>query len=281
MKKWDTVAIVGVGLIGGSIGLALQQRGLASTVVGIGRRESSLSRAMRHGVVTETTTQIELGVANAELVVVCTPVGTVVESVERIVKHSPAATLVTDAGSTKLEIVRQLAVSLPDPAVFIGSHPLAGSEKTGPENARADLFEDRVTVLTPTERSAPNQIARLEQFWTALGCSVMQMSPSAHDQAVAMTSHVTHVIAAALAAATADEELPLVGSGWKDTTRIAAGDPELWRQILFSNRDQVLKSLGKFEKVLAKFRTAMERDDQARIVQLLDSGKQTRDSMGN
>ena len=277
MNRWDTVAIVGVGLLGGSIGLALQRRGLARHVVGIGRRAASLDRARQHGTVTTTTTDLAQGVADAELVVVCTPVGDIVDHVREVAAHCPPLALITDVGSTKVSIVRQLE----EVVQFVGSHPMAGSEKTGPEHATAELFDSRVTVVTPAKAAGGELVDRVEAFWQSLGSQVLRMSPEAHDQAVAMTSHAAHVIAGALAAATAPEQLPLAASGWRDTTRIAASDPQLWRQILLANRDQVLKSLDKFEKVLSQFRVALGSGDEESLVQLLDAGKNTRDSVGS
>ncbi len=281
MNTWDTVAIVGVGLLGGSIGLALQQRELARRVIGIGRRTESLRKARQHGTVTSTTTDLAGGVADAELIIVCTPVGHIVEHACQVAEHCPPGALITDVGSTKTSIVRQLEKRLAPGVLFIGSHPLAGSEKAGPENASATLFEDRVTVVTRAAASGDELVERIEAFWRSLGAHVLRMSPESHDQAVAMTSHAAHVIAAALAAATTAGELPLTAGGWRDTTRIAAGDPRLWQQILVSNRDQVLQSLDKFGKVLSQFRVALESGDEERIMQLLDAGKKTRDSVGS
>ena len=136
-------------------------------------------------------------------------------------------------------------------------------------------------MVTPTRKTGRDAALQIEQFWASLGARVFRLTPQEHDQAVAMTSHAAHVIAAALAAATPVNALPLAASGWRDTTRIAGGDPQLWLQILLSNRDQVLKSLNKFEKVLAAFRVAMQREDAPRLVQLLDAGKKTRDALGS
>lgn len=281
MKNWDTVAIIGVGLLGGSIGLALQQRGLVRRVIGVGRREESLRRARLLGTVTDTTLELARGVAEADLIVVCTPVGDIVDYVCQAAEHCPAHAIITDVGSTKADIVRQLRQQLPTELRFVGSHPLAGSEKTGAQHAQAELFEGRVTVVTSAEGTESGALEQVVAFWESLGSRVLRMSPEDHDEAVAMTSHATHVIAAALAAATAPDQLPLTASGWRDTTRVAAGDPQLWRQILVTNRDQVLKSLGKFEKVLSQFRAALKRGDDASLVQLLDAGKKTRDSVGS
>jgi prephenate dehydrogenase len=281
VEPLDTVAIVGVGLIGGSIGLALRQRGLANRVVGIGRRASSLQRAERAEAVTEVTTNLAQGVADADLVVVCTPVAAIVDHVRQLVPCCPPGALITDAGSTKQQIVSALGGLSEGQAEFIGSHPLAGSEKTGVQHARAELFVDRVTVVTPSALSSDDATRRVVDFWQALGAVVLKMSPEAHDAAVGMTSHATHVIASALAAATSEADLPLVATGWKDTTRVAAGDPVLWQQILLSNRDHVLKSLDKFAKVLTEFQAAIEQLDTDQVLHLLELGKKTRDSLGS
>ncbi len=281
VKSWDTVAIVGVGLIGGSIGLALRQRGLARHVVGIGRRESSLEQARQIKAVTATTTQIERGVADAELVIVCTPVGHIVDHVRQVSEHCPGGALITDVGSTKQQIVSALDDRAANQAPFVGSHPLAGSEKTGAQHASADLFVGRTTIVTPSDNSPADAVQRVADFWRSLESVVLTMSPERHDAAVSLTSHATHIVASALAAATGENELPLAATGWMDTTRIAAGDPELWQQILMSNRDHVLKSLDKFAKVLSKFRSALDESDRKQIQQLLELGKQTRDSMGS
>lgn len=281
MQDWDTVAIVGVGLIGGSIGLALQQRGLARRVVGIGRRAASLRRARQYGTVTHTTQRLERGVADAELVIVCTPVDEIVDYVYRAAQACPAHCLLTDVGSTKGGLVRELDRRLSTGPAFVGSHPMAGSEKTGPENARAELFAGQVAVITPTPQSKPTAVERLDHFWASLGARVIRMAPHLHDEAVAMTSHATHVVASALAAATAEASLALAASGWRDTTRVAAGDPQLWQQILLANRQQVVKSLKTIERTLAAFRNALAREDAAGLVELLDRGKKIRDSLGS
>ena len=172
-----------------------------------------------------------------------------------------------------LELLAQVA--------FVGSHPMAGSEKTGPAHAQADLFEGRVAVVTPSRQTSTEAVDQVERFWRQLGSQVVRMSPKDHDRSVAAISHMPHLVASALAAATPEEELQLASTGWLDTTRIAGGAPELWRQILVDNRSGVLKSLDKFEKVLASFRRALERQEHEQLLQLLEAGKQRRDSLGN
>lgn len=285
MREWDTVAIVGVGLIGGSIGLALRQRKLAKNVVGIGRRRSSLAKALKLGCATKTTTSIAAGVVQADLTVVCTPVELIPQHVAEVGRHCPEGALITDAGSTKEELVLRaetaLVMRFNGRLPFVGSHPLAGSEKTGPEAARADLLEGRVVVVTESEVSDHDAVDTIEEFWQSLGARVVRMSPAEHDAALARTSHLPHLVASALAAATPEELLPLTAGGWGDTTRVAAGDAELWRQILLANRAGTLKGLADFETVLKRFQAALESADGASLADLLAEGKRRRDAVGS
>lgn len=285
MPRYDTVAIVGVGLIGGSIGLALRKRKLARKVVGIGRRKASLATAKKLGCVTETTTSIARGVKQANLIVVCTPVELIPSQVAEVGRHCPEGSLITDAGSTKAKLVERAEVALadrfPQHMPFVGSHPIAGSEKTGPEAARADLFEERVVVVTESEISDHDVVDTIEAFWQSLGARVVRMSPEDHDAALARTSHLPHLVASALAVATPEEVLPLTAGGWQDTTRIAASDPELWRQIFLANSAHTLKALADFETVLKSLRAAMEQADADRLTALLAEGKRRRDAVGS
>jgi prephenate dehydrogenase len=281
MKRLDTVAIIGVGLIGGSIGLALRRRDLARQVVGIGRRRTSLDAARRKEAVTATTMDIAKGVSQAELVVVCTPVGRIVEHAREAARHCPPGILITDAGSTKAEIVSQLDGDLGRGVRFLGSHPLAGGEKKGPAQAEEDLFEGRIVILTPGPASRAEDRDTLAQFWKKLGAEVLEMSPEVHDRALAATSHLPHLVASALAAAAPTEYARLVATGWLDSTRIAAGDPDLWRQILSINRVNVLEWLTLFETRLASFRAALERGDEVQLEKLLTEAKRIRDALGS
>ncbi len=281
MKRYGTVAIVGVGLIGGSVGMALRQRGLAERVIGIGRRQPSLRTARRVGAVTNTTVEMPKGVAEAELIVVATPVGRIAEDIERAAQFCPEGTLITDAGSTKRSIVEAVDGRLPRGCRFLGSHPLAGGEKAGAIHARADLFEGRVAVLTPTKNTRAEDFDTLEGFWSALGSVVVQMTPEDHDRALAVTSHLPHVAAAAMAAILPERYFRLTGTGVLDTTRIAAGDPELWKQILLLNRENVLAALGQYENQLAALRTAIQQGDQETLQRLLAQAKKNRDAMGS
>lgn len=280
-KRWNTVAVIGVGLIGGSVGLTLLRRGLADRVVGIGRRETSLQKARQCGAVTETTVDLRHGVQDADLIVVCTPVALIVDHVQQAAQACRTGAVITDAGSTKESVVTQLSAGRDGRAVFVGSHPLAGSEKKGPEYAQDDLFQGRVVVVTPVDRTPPEAVRLVVDFWRSLGASVIRMAPADHDRAVATTSHLPHVVSAALAASTPDELLPLVAGGWLDTTRVAAGDAGLWQQILRDNRHRILESMDSFAQVFDSFRVAISQDDAQTILELLEAGKQCRDAVGN
>jgi prephenate dehydrogenase len=281
MKQWDTVAIVGVGLIGGSIGMALRQRGLAKNVIGIGRRQTSLRAARRVGAVSHTTIDLNKGVAEAELVIVCTPVGQIVEHVRQVAQHCTERILLTDAGSVKQPIVEALDAGLARGCRFLGGHPLAGSEKTGAANAAADLFDGRVAILTPTKNTRAEDFDLLEQFWQSLGSVVVQMTPEEHDHALALTSHLPHAAAAALAMTVPEKYFRLAGTGMVDTTRVAAGDPELWRQILALNRNNLLGALEQYGAKLSALHAAIRDDDQDEITRFLTLAKKNRDALGS
>jgi prephenate dehydrogenase len=280
-KPLDTVAIVGVGLIGGSIGLALRERGLARNVVGIGRRETSLALARDRGAATATTLDLAGGVASADVIVVCTSVADIARHVLDAAAACPLGALITDAGSTKTGIVAAIDGRLGRGVRFVGSHPLAGSEKTGVAHARADLFVDRLVVVTPGTTTVEEDIEKTSEFWTSLGAKVQRMSPEAHDEAAAAISHLPHAVACVLAKTTESAHLPLAATGWRDMTRIAGGEPGLWTSILLANRGNVLKGMAEFEKTWAALRQAMERGDATAVSTLLEEAKHKRDAVGS
>lgn len=279
--RWNRVAIVGVGLIGGSIGLALRQRKLAGEVIGIGRRAASLRQAEQAGAITSATKNLEAGVAEADLIVVCAPVLQIAPLVEQVAAACPPQALITDAGSTKVEILRRLSKSLPRTARFVGSHPMAGGEKAGAAWASADLFVNRHVIVTPGPRTRDVETKEAADFWRSLGAEVLLMRPAAHDRLVAAISHLPHLVAAALAASTPEAALGQAARGWLDTTRVAGGDPELWRDIFATNRANLLAALARFEKTLAAFRGALEAEEDGRLIGLLAKGKRNRDAVGS
>ncbi len=278
MTSYDQVAIVGVGLLGGSLGLALRQRGIARRVIGIGRDQKKLDTAAERGIVDRGMTNLAEGVKSADLVVVCTPVEMVAEQVAEVLRHAPSSCLVTDVGSSKQSIVDALYQAA---GQFVGSHPLAGDHRTGAENARADLFDQRTVVVTPTNATPTSVTRQIADFWRSVGAEVVELSPSEHDAAVAVTSHLPHMVATALANTTPRHLQPLTASGWADTTRVAAGDAALWRQIFLSNRELVLAAVASFEQQIAELRDALVDENGDRLEQLLAEGKRIRDAVGN
>jgi prephenate dehydrogenase len=287
MAEYDTVAIVGVGLIGGSIGLALRERKLARRIIGIGRRQTSLDAARKIGAIDHGVTNLTTGVADAQLLIVATPVDTIAERIVQASAAVPPDCLITDAGSTKEEIVAKVDAALAarrGGPRFIGSHPLAGDHRTGPEHARADMFEDRVVVVTPTEATRPAAVTEASGFWQSLGANVMSMPPAKHDAALALTSHLPHLVAMALAASTPAEFLPLTASGWRDTTRIAGADPRIWQPIFAANREHVLGALDTMSEVLGGLREALEHGDNETLLATLEAAakkKRDRDALGD
>lgn len=278
----ETLCIVGVGLIGGSIGLAAKTRGVAQRVIGVGRDDRALARSITAGVIDHGTTNLAEGVARADLVVVCTPVNRIADDVATVAAAAPAHAIITDAGSTKGNIVRALQGRMPpNGATFIGSHPLAGSEKKGAAHSRGDLFVDRLVVVTPAAGQDLETASVVDLFWQSLGARVIRMDPFEHDEALASTSHLPHAVASGLAGVTPAGWLGLTAGGFRDTTRIAAGDPELWAAIFEANREAVLAALDQFTQRMAVFRTALQNHDHDALCRWLNEGKKVRDALGS
>jgi prephenate dehydrogenase len=276
LDRLETVAIVGVGLIGGSIGLALRSRHLAKRVVGIGRDVSRLEEARRLGAIDAFSTDMAEGVADAEVAVICTPVSRLVEDALAAARLGPGSILVTDAGSTKARIVEGVEADVRGRAAFVGAHPIAGSERQGVAHARANLFEGRSCVLTPTRQTPPDRLGRARSFWSGLGCRLFEVDPADHDDRLARTSHLPHVVAAALAAAVPPEWLPMAAGAYRDGTRVAGADAGLWAAIFLENRRPVLDALGEFESQLAEFRAALEAGDEASLMAWWEAAKGSR-----
>jgi prephenate dehydrogenase len=187
----------------------------------------------------------------------------------------------TDGGSTKQNVVAAVAGRLPPHVAFVPAHPIAGAEKAGVEHARADLFENRLTITTPTPATDPRAVERVEAFWRALGSRVMRMEAAEHDRVLASTSHLPHAVASGLAGVTPAEYLPVSAGGFRDTTRIAAGDPELWAAIFLANRDAVRAALHTFTARMAEFQRLLDAGDGSGLVRWLTEAKQVRDALGS
>lgn len=277
---WQRVCIIGVGLLGGSIGLRLRRDALAKEVVGFGRDPQKLSRAIEMGAIDRGDVSLQAAARGADLVIACTPVQQIPDALQEAASTAHQHALFTDVGSTKSSIVASLD-STTLAKRFVGSHPIAGSDKSGVDHATYELFERRLAILTPTGGTDSSCIELIEQFWRQMGASTWKMSPDAHDHAMAVTSHLPHMVASIISMATPKELLALTGTGWNDTTRIAAGHPHLWRQILEENHGPVLRAMQNFATISREWIAAMEAKDFDLVEQLLIAGKEIRDSVGN
>jgi prephenate dehydrogenase len=271
------VAIVGVGLIGGSLGMALRERRLVHTVVGIGRNPNTLEKAVRLGAIDETATDLATGVRNADLIVLATPIGQILADLKRLSTLSIPGAVITDVGSTKGEIARAGDRLTPDGA-FVPGHPMAGSERSGVEAARADLFTEATWALTPTSATNPQAFERVRDLAQAVGARTIVLDPEAHDRAVAVTSHLPHVLAYALAALAGEESeanprlFDLAAGSFASATRVAASSPELWRDISLSNRDALLDSVRAYRRSLVEAEAALENADADALLALFQKG---------
>ena len=276
MGKMKNITIVGTGLIGGSLGLALKSRGLAGEVVGVGWRESTLIEAKRLGAIDRFTLNIAEGVAGADVVVICTPVGIVTEQAAAAIPAMKKGAILTDVASTKALITKKVEALLSGGVSFVPAHPMAGSERRGVTSARPDLFENSICILTPTDRTPPAAVQAIGDLWSSVGANVATLTPDAHDKAVAQVSHLPHLVAPALIRAVETSNLKFAGPGLRDTTRIASSDSALWLDIYKENRENVLDTLRVFSKELDELADALERSDWHRLAELLEQARAKR-----
>jgi len=249
------LAIVGVGLLGGSVAKAARAGRLARRLVGIGRDAGRLRPALEDGTLDAVTTDLAEGVRGADFVLLAAPVLAIEGLLEQVGRAAPNGAVVTDVGSTKRNIVRAAErLYAGRPLAFVGSHPLAGSEQSGYKVARVDLFQGATVVVTPTEATELTALKRTTEFWEALGARVTSLDPETHDRTVAAISHLPHLVACALVDGARRVEpaaLELAARGFRDTTRIAAGDPDMWTEIFLANRDALSASVAAFREALA------------------------------
>ena len=266
---FKTVLIAGVGLIGSSLARVLRREGLAGEIRGAGRSADTLQKAKELGVIDAAFDSVEAGAKDADAVFVCTPVGRIVETVGRAASVMKKGAIVSDVGSVKSTIA---SVETPDGVFFVPAHPVAGTEKSGPENGFAELFEGRWCILTPTEKTDKGATAVIRSVWKKAGMRVEEMSPERHDRVMALMSHLPHLIAYTIVGTAADLEeqtrndvLKYAAGGFRDFTRIAGSDPVMWRDIFLNNTDAVLDGLQRFTEDLTVLQRAIRRKDGAAL----------------
>ena len=279
MAKFKKITIIGVGLIGGSIGLAIRKKKIATEVMGVFRHRSTMNKALKYGAVDKGTMDMKEGVKDARLVILATPVHSIPVLAAEASKFTKRGAIITDAGSTKEWIVGEVEKVLGSTSetFFVGSHPMAGSEHTGVGFAKGNLFEDSPCIVTKTARTDRKAIAKVASFWKSLGGKVSIMSPVEHDRTVSLVSHLPHVVAFGLAGAVPGREMAVAAEGFKDTTRVASSDPELWADIFLTNKKAILKAGLMFERYYRDILKAISKGDYRRTVRVLANAKSKRD----
>ncbi|MGB3865521.1 MAG: prephenate/arogenate dehydrogenase family protein [Xanthobacteraceae bacterium] len=263
------IALIGFGLIGGSIARAAKAQGLAGEIVATARSEKTRARVRELGVVDRVVDTNAEAVKDADLVILGIPVGACGPAAEEIAPHLKPGAIISDVGSVKSAVVRDMAPHLPANVHFVPAHPVAGTENSGPDAGFAELFANRWCILTPPNSDTdPAAVEKLAAFWRALGANVETMTPEHHDLVLAVTSHLPHLIAYTIVSTaeelegvTRSEVLKFSAGGFRDFTRIAASDPTMWRDVFLNNKDAVLEMLGAFQEDLSKLTRAIRRGD--------------------
>ena len=267
-SKFKKVCIIGLGLIGGSIGLAMKRSKISNQIIGFARSNSTLKRAIELGLVDKVKDNLEDAVNDCDLIILATPLSTFKKLVEEMSPFLKKDCIITDTGSAKLSVIEDLRGILPNNVEFIPGHPIAGTEESGPDAGFAELFDNRWCILTPTEENSSNAIKLVKEFWESIGSKVEIMDPLHHDKVLAITSHIPHLIAFNivgtannLANVTEKEVVKYSAGGFRDFTRIAASDPKMWSDIFTYNSEAVLEMLELFSNDLAKLKAAVIKKD--------------------
>jgi len=280
---FETIGVIGVGLIGGSIGMAAKRRGLVRRVIGIGRNVQRLQRAKDLAAIDEFTLDMQAGVSGCDLVVVCTPVRSVVPIISQVAPALREGAIVTDVGSTKSEICRGAEKVIPPGRHFVGGHPMAGSEASGVDSAAPYLFLGATYVITPTESTNLGALRRVVDFAQGLGAEVALMKPEEHDRSAAVISHIPHILAAAILDLAAKEQsqsgkvFQLVAGSFRDLTRVASSPAELWRDICLSNREAICELLESYRTLLAAARDAIAAGDEAAVEGMFENARRLKE----
>lgn len=278
MEKIKTISIIGLGLIGGSLAMALKKDSVVERIIGIDRNEESLQDVVRLGLIDNATTDLFFGVKDADMVVLATPISAILKITNDLIPYLRMGTIVTDVGSTKETIVRHLTPILSEVGVhFVGAHPMAGSHESGLAAAKEYLFKNVICTVTPLETTNQEALNIVRLLWSNVGCRVIELTPEIHDKLVSATSHLPHLIAGGLINLineyedVADDITCLIGSGFKDTTRIAGGEPVMWKDIFLSNKTYLLDAILRFKKILDKWENMIQTDNNLLLTQEIEN----------
>lgn len=283
MKK---IVIFGVGLIGGSVALALKKAGSTAQIVGVGRSTESLQTALDLGVIDVASDNIAQAVVDADLILIATPVAQTPAILSAIKPHLGANTVITDAGSTKTDVLTYASDVLSERASqFVGGHPIAGAEKSGVTAANADLFRNKNVILTPTSENSAEAISRVKTLWQLCGANISDMTAATHDSVFATVSHLPHLLAFALvddiaSRPNAEQLFSFAASGFRDFTRIAGSHPEMWRDISLANKEALLKEITAFQTELATLKQLLQNEDGAGLQALFERASTARNAWG-
>lgn len=281
MKELKKITVIGIGLLGGSLTLSILRSFSGIKVVGFSHRSSTRQKARQLALASEICDTLPQSVADADIVILSTPVCTFEEIFGQIADYLKPGCIVTDVGSTKACIHRWAAKKLPSSAYYVGSHPIAGSEQRGLEFARDDLFDGALCILTTVKSTNLQAVDTLADFWNALGCRIVKMTPAVHDKVYANVSHIPHITAAALVNASSSEFLKFAGKGFIDTTRISSGPANIWADILVTNAENCAKGIDSVTEELNKIKKAVLSGDIKLIEKLLSKAGKKRAAMIN
>lgn len=278
MKKIGILTIIGVGLIGGSMARRAKKDKLAARIIGFGRRKSSLDKALNSGAIDEATLSFEDAAKDADVVVIATPVSLIPVFLEKCRQHCKPGCIITDVGSTKQEITRFADKILGRDKFFVGAHPMAGSEKKGFAFSKTELFDNSICFLTPTKKTNNSALKKMTAFWRRMGAAPVIISAQKHDKIVAEISHLPHVAAVSLVNC-ARLNVKFAANSFRDTTRVASSDSDIWMDIFFSNKNNVIKSIDDFIKLLRQIRSKIRKKKRSELRRILEGARVIRNKL--
>jgi len=277
--KFKKVVIIGPGLIGGSIGINLHKLKVANTIIGVARHKLTISQAKRAGSISEGSLNLRKAVVGADLVILATPVRAIENILVQIRDKVAKGCIIFDVGSTKKEIMQITDKIIPRDIYFVGTHPMAGSEKTGASYARGNIFKNSICFITKTKKTNNTALIKVSSLWKKMGAKTVMITSGVHDKIVAQISHLPHLMSVILVDSVREDFLRFASTGFKDTTRISAGAPGLWCDISLSNRAEILKAIGVFEKKMADLKKSIKNGKESALIKYLERAKKKRESI--